>query len=98
MDELVRKDNGLDGLFEKVSELIEQARRTVATTVNLAEVYAKYQIGRYIVEEEQQGESRAQYGKTILKGLSEKLTAKYGKGWGMENLSLIRKFYLVCYK
>lgn len=95
MDELVRKDNGLDGLFEKVSELIEQARRTVATTVNLAEVYAKYQIGRYIVEEEQQGESRAQYGKTILKGLSEKLTAKYGKGWGMENLRLIRKFYLV---
>lgn len=95
MDELVRKDDRLDGLFEKVSELIEQARKTVATTVNLAEVYAKYQIGRYIVENEQQGESRAQYGKTILKELSEKLTAKYGKGWGTENLRLIRKFYLV---
>lgn len=67
----------------------------MVTTVNIAEVYTKFRIGQYIVEEEQRGEERAQYGKYILKELSEKLTLKYGKGWGMENLRLIRKFYAV---
>ena len=95
MDEIVRKDDSLDGLFEKVSELIEQARRTVATTVNLAEVYAKYQIGRYIVEEEQQGNRRAEYGKQVLEDLSKRLTERFGSGWSYPNLRKIRQFYLV---
>lgn len=84
-----------DALFERVSTLIEQARRRVLTSVNLAEVYTKYEIGRYIVEEEQQGDARAGYGKQMLKMLSAKLTDRYGKGWGEENLRLIRNFYLV---
>ena len=65
------------------------------TTVNLTEVYTKYAIGQYIIEDEQQGKYRAQYGKQVLKELSERLTEKYGKGWGMENLRLIRNFYLI---
>ena len=60
-------------LFERVSALIEQARRRVMTSVNLAEVYTKYEIGRYIVEDEQQGNARAEYGKQVLKDLSVRL-------------------------
>ena len=85
----------IDVLFDRISDLIERARKKVATTVNIAEVYTKYYIGKYIVEEEQQGEKRAGYGQQILKELSGKLTKKFGKGWGMENLRLIRNFYLV---
>ena len=85
----------VDQLFERISTLIEQARRHVRTTVNLTEVYTKYAIGQYIIEDEQQGKYRAQYGKQVLKELSERLTEKYGKGWGMENLRLIRNFYLI---
>lgn len=95
MNKIKIRDSRLDGLFAKISNLIEQARKRVATTVNVAEVYTKYYIGQYIVEEEQQGENRAEYGKSILKGLSTQLTLKYGKGWGVENLRLIRNFYLV---
>ena len=81
-------------LFSKVAELIEHSRQQVKTVVNTAMVYTYYNIGRYIVEEEQQGSDRAKYGKALLKELSERLTNKFGKGWGMENLRLIRKFYL----
>ena len=57
----------VDQLFERISTLIEQARRHVKTTVNLTEVYTKYEIGRHIIEDEQQGQYRAQYGKQVLK-------------------------------
>ena len=53
-----------------------------------------YGIGRRIVEKEQQGEKRAQYGKRILQGLSEYLTANLGKGYSVENLTLMRRFYM----
>lgn len=82
-------------LFERISALIEEARRRVVTTVNIAEVYTKYSIGQYIVEDEQQGEYRAQYGKQVLKNLSERLTAQYGEGWSYSNLRQIRQFYIV---
>jgi predicted nuclease of restriction endonuclease-like (RecB) superfamily len=82
-------------LFKKVADLIEQSRVRVATAMNVAEVYTKYQIGRYIVEEEQSGKVRAEYGKQVLKGLSERLTKRYGDGWSIENLTLFRKFFNV---
>ena len=85
----------IDALFEKVSVLIEQARHYVATTVNLSEVYTKYHIGQYIVEDEQQGEYRAQYGKQVLKNLSVRLTDRFGSGWSVETLDKCRKFYRV---
>ena len=81
-------------LFSKVSAIIDEGRKYVSTAVDLAEVYSKYQIGMYIVEEEQSGEKRAGYGKQILINLSEKLTEKYGDGWSVEQLTLIRKFYM----
>ncbi len=84
-----------DALFEKVSELIEQARKRVATAVNIAEVYTKYHIGQYIVEDEQQGEYRAQYGKQVLKNLSDRLAGRFGNGWSYETLAACKKIFLV---
>lgn len=57
-------------------------------------VYAYYGVGKYIVEEEQQGYERAAYGKKVLKALSEILYLKYGEGWSYSNLRQIRQFYL----
>jgi len=85
----------VESLFNKVANLIEQARVRVATAMNVAEVYTKYQIGRYIVEEEQSGNVRAEYGKQVLEGLSERLTAQYGDGWSYSNLRQIRQFFQV---
>ena len=85
---------GADALFEKISALIEESRKKVAAAVNVAEVYTKYEIGRYIVEDEQEGNYRAAYGKKVLEALSERLTNKFGKGWTVESLTLTRKLYI----
>lgn len=82
-------------LFERISTLIEQSRHVVARTVKATEVYAKYEIGRYIVEDEQDGEQRAAYGTRLLKELSLLLTSSYGEGWSVETLTACRKFFLV---
>ncbi len=82
-------------LFERISTLIEQSRHLVARTVKATEVYAKYEIGRYIVEDEQKGEQRATYGARLLKDLSLLLTSTYGDGWSVETLTACRKFFLV---
>lgn len=84
-----------DSLFNKVSELIEESRKHIAKAVNIAMVYTYYGIGLYIVNYEQQGNDRAGYGKGVLKRLSEKLSAKYGKGWSVDTLENARKLYLV---
>ena len=84
-----------DSLFSKVSAIIDEGRKYVATAVDLAEVYSKYKIGMYIVEEEQAGNERADYGKQILINLSQRLTDKYGDGWSVPQLKLIRQFYTV---
>ena len=93
MDEMVAKRT--DALFEKVAQLIEQARRQVVNTVNVAEVCTKFLIGQYIVEDEQKGRSRAEYGQQVLKKLSERLTERFGDGWSLETLKKCRSFYSV---
>lgn len=85
----------MDALFERISALIEESRKRVATAVNIAEVYTKYEIGRHIVEDEQEGKARAAYGKQVLPILSQKLTDKFGSGWSLETLKSARKFYSV---
>ena len=85
----------VDALFERISTLIEESRKKVATAVNIAEVYTKYEIGRHIVEDEQEGKARAAYGKQVLQILSQKLTDKFGSGWSLETLKSARKFYSV---
>lgn len=85
----------VDALFERISALIEESRKRVATAVNIAEVCTKYEIGRYIVKDEQEGKARAAYGKQVLQILSQKLTDKFGSGWSLETLKSARKFYSV---
>ncbi len=80
---------------ERIIAIIEEARQKVAYTANLAQVYTNYEIGRQIVEEEQGGKRRAGYGEKVLIDLSQRLTARFGRGWSVENLKLIRRFYLV---
>ncbi len=80
-------------LFSQVVELLQNARTQVLRTVNSTMVYTYFEIGRMIVEEEQNGNDRAEYGKQFLKGLSKELTTEFGKGFSVENLERIRKFY-----
>ncbi len=81
--------------LENVSEVLAQARKNAKTAVNLAMVYAYYEIGRMIVEEEQHGQNRAAYGKQILQELSKYLNEKYGKGFSTTNLRQMRNFYMI---
>lgn len=82
-------------VFQQVVELLQNARQQVLRTVNSTMVCTYFEIGRIIVEEEQKGKDRAEYGKQILKGLSEQLTIELGKGFSVANLENIRKFYLI---
>ena len=81
-------------LFQQVVELLQNARHQVLRTVNSTMVCTYFEIGRMIVEEEQSGKDRAEYGKQILKGLSDELKKEFGKGFSTDNLENMRKFYL----
>ncbi len=82
-------------LYLKIAELIKFARQNVVRAVNQTMVYTNYEIGQMIVEDEQHGKERAEYGKQILKELSAKLTSEFGKGFSVDNLQNMRQFYLV---
>jgi predicted nuclease of restriction endonuclease-like (RecB) superfamily len=90
-------DNKLsdNNLFVKITELIESSRNKVSSAINLTMVYTYYEIGRMIVEDEQQGNSRAEYAKSLIKELSISLSNKFGRGFSEPNLRNMRKFYLV---
>lgn len=81
--------------LESVAEVLAQARKNAKTAVNLSMVYAYFEIGKMIVEEEQHGANRAAYGTQLLKELSTYLTHQFGKGYSAENLKLMRRFYIV---
>ncbi len=81
-------------LVVDIKLVISQAKSQVRQTVNAAMVQAYWQIGQLIVEQEQQGGSRAQYGRAQLKQLSEVLSAEFGKGFDIGNLRNMRQFYL----
>ena len=84
-----------DEFLKSVSDVLTQAREKAKTAVNLSMVYAYFEIGRMIVEEEQQGKNRAAYGQQLLKELSAHLTKTCGKGFSVGNLKNIRQFYKV---
>jgi predicted nuclease of restriction endonuclease-like (RecB) superfamily len=87
--------DNINPLFLKIAELIELVHQKVVNTVNLAMVNTYFEIGKMIVEEEQQGKSRAEYGKAVLKEVSIKLTEKFGNGFSEVNLRQMRNFYEV---
>jgi predicted nuclease of restriction endonuclease-like (RecB) superfamily len=84
-----------DSLEQKILSLVEVVRKQVRSAVNQAMVMAYWQIGQFIVEDEQAGKVQAEYGKAVLEGLSERLTAELGKGFDIRNLRSMRQFYLL---
>lgn len=80
-------------LFNKVVLILEEARTNVVRSVNSKMVLANWLIGREIVLEIQNGETRAEYGKKVIEGLSIQLQGKYGKGFSIASLKLFRQFY-----
>ncbi len=80
-------------LLSNIRELLNQGRKQVFQAVNAAMVQTYWEIGRLIVEDEQQGQARAEYGKGVLKTLSTALTNEFGKGFDVRNLSNMRSFY-----
>lgn len=85
--------NSVSGLVEPIAQIIEQARGQVRQAVNSAMVHSYWHIGQMIVEYEQQGASRAEYGKQQLQQLSAQLTERLGKGFDIRNLRNMRAFY-----
>lgn len=81
-------------LYTDVCSIIEQGRKEAYASVNHKMIETYWNIGRRIVEEEQNGEARAEYGAQIIAQLSEKLTHQYGKGFSKRNLAYFRQFYL----
>ncbi len=84
---------GYKGFSSEIAGLLESARCSVARTTNSIITATYWEIGRRIVEFEQQGRSRAGYGKQLIEKLSKDLTLRFGRGFGVVNLSQMRKFY-----
>ena len=81
-------------LIERISGLVAQSRTELAKTINTKIVNTYYTIGKYIVEYEQKGRLRADYGSELMKKLSKELSAKLGKGFSQRNLRDMRRMYL----
>lgn len=84
-------------LYQKIREILLVARGSVIQSINSAMVRAYFGIGKLIVENEQQGEKRAEYGKETLENLAARLTEEFGKGFSRPNLQNMKQFYL-CFK
>ena len=86
-------DINMDKLCQNSIELIKYARNITAKQVNNVQIMTYYSLGRWIVEVQQQGKHRAEYGKKIIINLSKKLTEEFGKGFSESTLEKARKFY-----
>ncbi len=80
--------------YDRIRVIIEQARNNIARAVNTEMVLAYWHIGKEIVEEEQKGKKRAEYGKRLIENLSVRLSCDFGKGFDERNLFYMRQFYL----
>src|SRR5690606_21620256 len=83
-----------EDLYRRVAEIIEAARSHVARSVNTAMVHAYWHVGRELVEVEQQGKARADYGERLIANLAKRLSERFGRGMGVATLRRIRRFYL----
>ncbi len=91
--EVIKPETDYDSILSNVVELLEQSRRLTARSINAIMTATYWEIGRRIVEIEQKGEERAEYGEEILKRLSNDLTERFGRGFGVDNLQRMRVFY-----
>ena len=95
MNEITSKDNAL---YDSLREILLSARHRVYAAANAEMVQAYWNIGRCIVEYEQVGNVRAEYGKAVMQNLCKRLTAEFGKGFTIANLRNMRQFYLMFQK
>jgi len=83
-----------NNLINDIKVLLHSAKNSVYQTINSTMTQTYWEIGKRIVEEEQGGEKRAKYGKTLIKNLSLELTKEFGKGFSSRNIENMRRFYL----
>jgi len=81
-------------LHDQIRRVLLEAQSSVSRAVNTAMVHAYFEIGRLIVDDEQHGRARAEYGEETLKMLSERLTAEFGRGFSRQNLQNMKQFYM----
>lgn len=87
-----------NNIYQEIKELLYSAKNRVYQTINTTMTQTYFQIGKRIVEEEQGGEIRAEYGSALLKNLSSELIKEFGKGYSEQNLKNMRQFYLIYQK
>ncbi len=92
---LTNNDKVFSKLYTKIVDLINTSRSKIVSTINTTMVYTYFEIGRMIVEEEQNGKEKAKYGDTLIFNLSVKLSEQFGKGFSRTNLKQMRQFYLL---
>ncbi len=88
------KTRNYDHLVGRIAEILREARTQVVREINKVQVLAYWEIGREIVEFEQKGKARAEYGEELILKLSRDLTERLGRGFSKSNLFLMRQFYL----
>ena len=81
-------------IYQEIHDLLHKARQNIISNINSTMTKTYFLIGKRIVEEEQDGNKRAEYGKKLMKTLSEKLTKEFGRGFSQRNLEQMRTFYL----
>ena len=87
--------NDCDNVYQTVREILLKARHQAMQTVNAEMVRAYWEIGRTIVEQEQQGQARAEYGMRLIENLSSRLTEEFGRGFTDVNVKGMRRFYML---
>lgn len=87
--------SGNEELYILIRKVLNEAKQNISRTVNSTMVHAYWQVGKYIVEYEQQGKERAEYGKGVINELSNKLVDEFGNGFTITNLKYMRQLYLI---
>ena len=90
----IKRSADYDAMLDRVVRLIDEARRTSARMINALMTATYWLIGRHIVEFEQAGKSKAQYGEEVIDQLASDLTSRFGRGFTRSNLFNMRAFYL----
>ena len=94
-NKVVKATSTNTSLLSDVRLIVEQGLKTAYEGVNQVQISTYWQIGRRIVEEEQNGEDRAEYGTYLMKNLANEMTSEYGDAYSLRNLQLLRQFYLL---
>ena len=94
MSKIIKKPD-YSRLLQKVSNIIEEARKKTVRQINTIITQTYWEVGRLIVEEEQKGKVRAKYGEELIKKLAKDLARRFGRGFTERNVWWMRQFYLV---